>query len=411
MTCQPTIGHQEMALAKGSKANMRILRVIHSMSAASGGPAEALRQSSRLHQSWGHETEVASLDLPDDEARDKQLIVHRLGEKRSTYSYSSHLVPWLQENVARFDAIIVHGIWQYHSFATWRVCRRSKIPYFVFPHGMLDPWFKKTYPLKHLKKWLYWPWAEYRVLRDATGVLFTCEQERQLARESFWLYRCREQVVQYGTTGPRGDREEQRRQIFARFPELEGKRILLFLGRIHPKKGCDLLIQAFGALLSKESAEGHDAWRLVIAGPCADPIYLEGLAKLAARCCPPGTVSFPGLLSGEAKWGALHAADAFVLPSHQENFGVAVAEALACGLPVLISDKVNIWREIDQNGAGLIEADDEEGTARLLKRWVALPIAAREKMGANARACFETLFEIEKAAKSLLDVLGGRAAR
>ena len=63
--------------------------------------------------------------------------------------------------------------------------------YFVFTHGMLDPWFKRTYPLKHLKKWLYWPWAEYRVLRDAQAVLFTCEEERILARQSFWLYKCK----------------------------------------------------------------------------------------------------------------------------------------------------------------------------------------------------------------------------
>jgi hypothetical protein len=90
--------------------------------------------------------------------------------------------------------------------------------YFVFPHGMLDPWFKRTYPFKHLKKWLYWPWAEYRVLRDAQAVLFTCEEEKRLARESFWLYRCNERVVTLGIARPSGDTTAQRELFLAAIP-------------------------------------------------------------------------------------------------------------------------------------------------------------------------------------------------
>ena len=104
---------------------------------------------------------------------------------------------------AQFDAVIVHGLWQYSSFGVWRALAGTDTPYFVFPHGMLDPWFKRTYPAKHFKKLLYWPWAEYRVLRDAAAVLFTSEEERRLARESFALYRAREVVVNYGTAAPR----------------------------------------------------------------------------------------------------------------------------------------------------------------------------------------------------------------
>jgi glycosyltransferase involved in cell wall biosynthesis len=122
------------------------------------------------------------------------------------------------------------------------------VPYFVFTHGMLDPWFKRHYPLKHLKKWLYWPWGEYRVLRDARALMFTCEEERRLARESFWLYKANECVTNYGTARPEGDSEKQREAFLSEFPELRGKRVLLFLGRIHEKKGCDILIQSFGDL-------------------------------------------------------------------------------------------------------------------------------------------------------------------
>jgi hypothetical protein len=125
--------------------------------------------------------------------------------------------------------VIVEGIWHYHAFATRRALRSTGTPYFVYPHGMLDPWFKRTYPIKHLKKWAYWPGADYRVLGNAKAVLFTTEQERLLARQSFWLYQANEVVVGYCTSAPPGDSEQQRELFLSRFPQLRGQRILLFL--------------------------------------------------------------------------------------------------------------------------------------------------------------------------------------
>src|SRR6202035_5181428 len=130
----------------------------------------------------------------------------------------------------------------------------------VFPHGMLDPWFKEAFPLKHLKKWLYWPWADYRVLRDAAAVIFTSEEERLLARESFWLYHAHEEVSPLGVESPTPDSPQSRESFFVRFSQLRNKRILLFLGRLHPKKGCDILIDAFGQI-------ADDSLALVLAGP------------------------------------------------------------------------------------------------------------------------------------------------
>src|SRR5206468_2813608 len=122
------------------------------------------------------------------------------------------------------------------ALGVWWALHNTTTPYFVYTHGMMGPWFKRTYPLKHYKKWLYWFWADYRVLRDAAAVLFTCEEERRLARQSFWLYRCDECVVSYGTAGPSGDRDAQHALFTAQFPELRGKRVLVFLGRIHVVK-------------------------------------------------------------------------------------------------------------------------------------------------------------------------------
>jgi glycosyltransferase involved in cell wall biosynthesis len=289
----------------------------------------------------------------------------------------------------------------------WRALKGTATPYFVFTHGMLDPWFKRTYPLKHLKKWLYWPWGDYRVLRDARQVLFTCEEERQLARQSFWLYRCRERVVNFGTRGPVGNPALQRRLFAEKFPETQGRHCLLFLGRVHVKKGNDLLFEAFAKVLEAGGSAELANWHLVIAGP-NDHAYGNEMKALAQRLGIAGRVTWTGMLSGDLKWGAFYCAEAFVLPSHQENFGIAVAEALACRVPVLISNKVNIWREIAEDGAGLVENDDRPGTERLLQRWLALSPAEREAMRGRAADCFARRFHVDQSARGLIEVLSGR---
>jgi glycosyltransferase involved in cell wall biosynthesis len=376
---------------------MRFLHSIHTVNPALGGVIESVKQTSAVLARRGHGVEIISLDAPDDPwVRDCSVTVHALGRGRGGYGYAPRFCRWIKEHRSEYDAVIVHGIWQYHSFGVWRALAGTGTPYFVFPHGMLDPWFKRTYPLKHFKKLLYWPWSEYRVLRDANAVLFTSEEERRLARESFALYRCREIVVSFGTASPGMDLERARDAFFERFPNLRGRQLVLFLGRLHVKKGCDLLIEAFSTLR-------NSSLDLVLAGPCADEKYLLRLKELAAVAVKDdGSITFPGMLTGDVKWGALSAAEAFILPSHQENFGIAVVEALACGTPVLISNKINIWREIEADGAGFVENDDLAGTTSLLKRWLAAPEAARAAMRENARKCFADRFEIERATDSLL---------
>jgi glycosyltransferase involved in cell wall biosynthesis len=229
------------------------------------------------------------------------------------------------------------------------------------------------------------------VIRDARAVIFTCEEEKRLGRETFqpWMAQ-REVIVPLGTTAPTRETGELRDHFLARFPDLRDKRLLLFLGRLHDKKGPDILLEAFRRIAPP--------LHLVMAGPCADPRFLAHLQQLAHGL----SVTFTGPLYDEEKWGALAAAAAFILPSHQENFGMAVAEALAMGLPVLISTRVNIWREILESGAGFAETDDLEGTERLISRWLA---ADRPAMRVAARSCFITKFDIRKTAESVLALL------
>jgi len=381
---------------------LKILHVIPSVDLKYGGPIAGVNQLSVVYREDGVVVEICSLDEFDAACvRNSELKVHALGPAIGEYAFSSRLVPWLKEHAHEYDAVIVNGLWQYVGFAVWRALAGKDTPYYVFTHGMLDPWFKNTYPLKHLKKWLYWPWAEYRVLRDARRVVFTCEEERLLARQSFWLYNVTESVTGYGVADPPKNAGELASAFLACYPILHGKRIALYLSRIHVKKGCDLLIEAFSKVAFRDP---H--LHLVIAGPDQTDWSRE-LKRLALKLGVADRITWPGMLQGDLKWGAFFSAEVFCLPSHQENFGIVVAEALACGKPVLISDKVNIWREIEADRAGFVANDTLEGTVSNYERWLTMSEAELKAMQGRSRNCFANRFHIRSAADSLLAIIRG----
>jgi len=395
-----------------SRPPIRLLRALHSLDPAGGGPGAGVRSITPVLAERGVATEIVTVDDPAAGFRCPGATGHAVGPSTHANGYSPALRPWLRRELPRFDAAVVHGLWQYHGYALAREARRRGVPYFVYPHGMLDPWFNRTYPLKRFKKQLYWWLAEMHVLRHAAAVLFTCEEERRLARTAFKPWRCREVVVNYGCAAPPAPTAAQLAAFHARCPGVGARPFLLFLSRIHVKKGVDLLLHAYAKTYAALIARGEHPPALVVAGPCADPAYLAQLQRLAAASLPgaENLVYWPGMLEGDAKWGAFRAAEAFVLPSHQENFGIAVAEALASGAPVLISDQVNIWREVAADAAACVEPDTAEGTERLLARWAALPAEGRERMRAAAVSSFSRRFEISRAADSLLVQLHGALA-
>jgi glycosyltransferase involved in cell wall biosynthesis len=379
---------------------MKLLHLIRTLDPAIGGPIEVLRQFGQAATRKGNAVEVVTLDAPEAQfLAGFPLPVHALGPAKGRFGYTDRLVPWLIANGKRYDVVVVEGLWQFHSYGAWKALA-GRIPYVVFTHGMLDPWFKKRYPLKHLKKSLFWWTCQYRVLRAASAVVHTCEQEAVLARESFpSLRNCNQVVSPLGVAGPPATIEQDRAAFLEHFPELADRRLLLFLSRIHPKKGCDLLIEAFARV-----ASDHPDSHLVMAGP--DEIgWKDELVRSAAARGVADRITWTGMLTGELKWGAFHSAEAFILPSHSENFGMVIAEALACGAPVLISDKVNIWREIERDGAGIVQPDTLQGTVELLQRWFALDGSVSNDMRRRARTCFVQRFEIENAAQSFIELM------
>lgn len=381
---------------------MKLLHIICSLNPAAGGPAEAVRQFARAYAALGHGFEVACLDQPDTPwLKGLPFQVHAFGQRLlGGFGYSPRLADWLRANISRFDAAVMHGLWSYPGIALRAAALRADIPYGAFPHGSLDPWFNQRYPLKHLKKRLFWP-LQYPVLRDAAAVFFTTETERDLAATSFKPNQWNSLPVSYGISEPDGDPAAQVAAFHSKLPHLRGRRFLLFLSRIHEKKGCDLLLEAFARAGS--SAPDLD---LVIAGP--DQVGLQTkLQQIAADKGIAGRVHWPGMLAGDFKWGAYRSSDAFILPSHQENFGIVVVESLAAGRPVLISNQVNIWPDIQADGVGLVEEDTAAGTERLLQRWIELPGPEREAMVARTHSTFEQRYNMTNAARNIVSLFSG----
>jgi glycosyltransferase involved in cell wall biosynthesis len=293
----------------------------------------------------------------------------------------------------------------YFSAAVRRAAVRSSVPYFVFTHGALDPWFQRRYPHKQAKKAAYWLLFEHKVMRDAAAVLFTTEEERLLSRGAFWPYQCKEQVTGYGIADPAlapggsTDFKQAKQALNCAFPALASRKFLLFLARIHEKKGIDILLYALANC--REQFRDH---ALVIAGPGQDNYVME-LKRLAARLGISRDLVWTGPLYREMKWAAIRSAEAYILPSHQENFGISVVEALACGVPVLITDKVNIWREVLACRAGFAESDNVAGITRLLKKWAEQPTVQIASMHTNARRCFCNQFDVVKTSSNLFALL------
>lgn len=385
---------------------MNILQAINSTNPAGGGPIESIVQAHRALKDGGHEIEVVCLDAPDSPwLAQLPFKTTALGPVITPYRYSPRYEPWLRAHAGDYDCVVVHGVWLHPSVGAWRALRGTATPYFVYAHGMLDPALHRLFPAKHLVKSILWRLAEHRVVRDARAVFFTCEEERLLAQRSFRPYAAREAIVPYCVGAPPGDAAAQSAAFLAQFPACRGKRLVLFLSRIHPKKGCDLLIQAFARV-----ADRDPALHLVMAGP--DPVgWRDPLEATSRRLGIGGRITWTGMLTGDLKWGAFRSAEVFVLPSHQENFGIAVVEALACGAPALISNRVNIWREIENDGAGLARDDSEEGAVALLDSWEAMPADARKQMSERARMCFNSRFRSEEAAANLLRTLRAHGVR
>jgi glycosyltransferase involved in cell wall biosynthesis len=383
---------------------MRILHVIASVNPEGGGPIEYARVMAERHEAAGHICGFVTLDSPKgDFLTDFPFEVHLAGAGRCFFVSFRSFSAKLAEIASTYDVAVVHGLWNIATIAGHRALTAAGLPWVLFTHGMLDPYFRQVNPAKHWAKQLFWTLWQGRVLSNAQAVLFTCEDEKRLARNAFFGHQnYTGKVVAFcasDQTLPEAELQIGRRAFHQAVPALGGRDYFLFLSRIHPKKACDDLIKAFSHV-----APMAPEIDLVFAGPDQTGWQIE-LAALAERLGIAQRVHWAGMIRGATKSVAFANAKAFTLPSHQENFGVVVAEALSLGTPVLISDKVNIWREIVNDGAGLAGPDTVEATQDVLSTFLSQPAQATEMMRAAARSCYESRFSVDAASDALLRAL------
>ncbi|GAB3180945.1 glycosyltransferase [Telluribacter humicola] len=380
------------------------------MDPAYGGPSQGIRVSIPELEKLGVHNEVVCLDEPNNESLQNDTFpIHALGKAKGPWAYNRNISPWLFDNLDRFDVVILHGLWLHYGYSLYKVInqikkfhpKKSTPRFYIMPHGMLDPWFQnaKGRRLKAIRNSLYWKLFENKIINHADGVLFTCKQELLLARETFPNYYPKEELnVGYGIATPPEHSAEMDMAFYERCPEVKGQPYILFLSRINVKKGVDLLVNAYLYL----KANGLVLPKIVIAGPGLDSPYGKSIKQIASV---DKDIIFPGMLTGNAKWGAFYCCEAFALPSHQENFGIAVVEAMACSKPVLVSNQVNIWREIEVNKGGIIADDTLDGTCQILKSFITCTNDERNTMGKSAFCTFKKHFHIRTTAYQLYQSL------
>jgi glycosyltransferase involved in cell wall biosynthesis len=342
---------------------MRILHVISGLDPQNGGPTTALTGMAKSQAAAGLDVSVLATwkettGFPVAEhLRQAGVNVTHIGPATGRFSRHPQLAAATRTQVARADVVHIHAMWEEVQYQAARAARTAGVPYLFTPHGMLDPFnMSKGKLLKHL----YLALRLRRNLDQAAALHLATTMERDaVARlglrpptivEPFGL-----DLAEFQTLPPPG--------VFrSRYPALGGKPYVLFLGRIHPGKGLELLVPAFAAANLPEAM-------LVIAGPDSDSFRQQVEATVTA-CGLRDRTLFTGMLTGIDRIAALAEAELLALPSFHENFGLAVAESLAAGTPVIVSDQVYLYREIVSQGVGAAVPLEVAPLAAKLKRWM-----------------------------------------
>lgn len=364
--------------------SLRVLHVIPSIALAHGGPSVAIRAIAGALAAQDVQVVVATTD--DDGAGGHAPV--RLGEmidhdRMQVIFFRRDFLPykvsfggarWLQEHVKDFDVVHIHALFSHLSVASARACRRAGVPYVVRPLGVLNRWGVEN--RRALAKGCSLRFVERPILAHAAALHFTSTQEAQEARRAVPGLAWREAIIPLPVTAPDGGDAGRFRQTFGIGAD---RRIVLFLSRVDPKKGIEVLIEAFAAV---HQAIPHAV--LAIAGS-GNANYVAALRASADARGIAGHLLWTGHLDAMAKADALAAASVFVLPSASENFGIAAAEALAAGVPCVLSEGVAISQSAAAAEAALVVKPVASDVAAAIKRFLLNPDEARDLADRGSR--------------------------
>jgi len=390
-----------------------ILHVTPYMHASAGGPPVVVENFIAEASRLGHTSEIVSTfafcsgDNSNLRNRVEQLAPTTFLTGLETFPVASRSgAEKINAHVRRADIVHVHTLWSPLNLAARYACRKHDKPYVLMPHGMLDPY---SLSLKALKKSVYLKFFEGPNMAGAQRMIYTTSEEERLATLAA-LHLPRGAIVPLGARASSNPISDLRRQFLEQYPQAEGKRRLLFLGRLHHKKGLDRILNC----LQRVRQTIPDVL-LIIAGT-GDPKYQEHIRQSIRALSLDDHVMFTGHLDGERKWAAFAVSELFLLPSRQENFAITVAEAMQMGVPVIITDKVNTWPYVEEAGAGLVLA--ERDIDALLPQAIETLLtddATRSKMSTQGSAYARQRLTWHASAQKLLacyeQVLSGRSAQ
>ncbi|HXG60970.1 MAG TPA: glycosyltransferase [Planctomycetota bacterium] len=359
---------------------MRIVHILPALGIEASGPVYSVTRLCESLREEGAESQIAITDYVRGLSFPDYVKVFPLGFGPRSLCRSPRMARWLLTQAVqdRLDVIHSHGLWTMPNVYPGRARRRSNARLVVSPRGTLSPW-----SLNHhrIRKRIFWKLLQSQVLERADCLHATSEQEyRDIRALGFTQPIC---IIPNGIDIP-----PPRSSPPASPP------LLLFLGRLHPKKGVDLLLQAW-----REVQDTFPDWRLVIAGPDNDG-YLATLQALA-RSLNLQRIVFPGPLYGDEKLAAYREASLYVLPTHSENFGLTVAEALAAGTPV-ITTKGAPWAELVREHAGWWIEPTVQSLVDCLREALSLPVERLIEMGEKGRQWMERTYSWKTLARRTL---------
>lgn len=378
---------------------MKILHVIANLAPRYGGPSQAILGMTRSLVELGHKVTIFTtnqdgngvLDVPIEQPiyRDGVEIRYFPIQSPRFFGTSFPMANALKREIKNFDIVHIHSLYLFHGAVAGHYCRKYGVPYILRPHGTLDPFiYKRHRGRKAILEFLF----EKRNLNHAAALHYTTEEERELARP--FINHDRGFVVPNGI-----NLEDYKMPIIGgkfreKYKETQGKKIILFFSRLNFKKGLDLLIEAYS-----EIAKAREDVHLVITGPDNEG-YGTTVKKWISKKDIVNRVTFTGMLTGEEKLQVLSEADMFVLPSYSENFGISVIEAMLCGLPVIISNKVNIYRELLENNAGEVVNCDAKELAQIIFKLLDNPEYSKQ-LSENGKKLVGNYFQWSMVGKAL----------
>jgi glycosyltransferase involved in cell wall biosynthesis len=377
-----------------------------------GGPILALVGLAQEQARQGHQVTVLTTDLDVDGRLDVPLcqpvtmdgveVWYCRAAMAGHLDFSSFTSRFLRERIHTFDIVHVHSVFSWTPTITAFWALRRDVPYILRPAGALGSiCLAKSYekPLKssisRAKKRVYFKTLARMVLERASALHFCTEQEKQEA--STLGLRAPQVVVPLGVSLAPGDIKESDPGLRERFSVLRNRPIVLYLSRLDPIKGLDLLIEALGSLAKR----GYE-FGFVVAGDGPEAYRRQVVSFIDRHGIAPFTF-FLGPIFGDVKQEILREADLFALTSYHENFGIAVLEAMNAGLPVVISNNVAIHREITRAGAGLSTGLIQDEIASALKQLLDSN-ALRNQMGSRGRELVAERFAWPRAVQALSEV-------